>query len=264
MTTEGEALYAASGGVATITLNRPARLNAFTGSLFAALNHGLDEAECDDAVSVVVITGAGRAFSAGQDLGEDLPKQPNGALDLRLPLERDYNPLAKRLVAFPKITIAAVNGPAVGAAANLALACDIIVAARSAFFQQAFVNIGLIPDAGGTWLLPRIVGHKRALALALTGDRLSAEAAQQLGLVYHVFADEDFGAEAATFASKLAQGPAVAQRLIKKAFCALPENDFASQLGLEAELQNEASATHDFAEAVEAFKAKRPPVFRGK
>jgi 2-(1,2-epoxy-1,2-dihydrophenyl)acetyl-CoA isomerase len=264
MSTEEEAIYAASGGVATITLNRPARLNAFTGGLFAALNRGLDQAERADAVSVVIVTGAGRAFSAGQDLGEILPKQPNGALDLRLPLERDYNPLAKRLIAFPKITIAALNGPAVGAAANLALACDIILAARSAYLQQAFVNIGLVPDAGGTWLLPRIAGSKRALALALTGDRLSAEEAQQIGLVYRVFTDESFGAEAAAFAAKLAQGPAVAQRLIKQAYRASFENSFTQQLSLEAELQNQASATDDFAEALAAFQAKRPPVFRGR
>jgi 2-(1,2-epoxy-1,2-dihydrophenyl)acetyl-CoA isomerase len=152
------ALYTSGNGVATITLNRPEKLNAFSAGMFAAIRSGLDEAEQDESVRVVIFTGKGRAFSSGQDLTEALPTDENGRINLGPPLERDYNPLALRLMGYPKITVAAINGPAVGAAANLVLACDLAVAARSAYFQQAFARIALVPDAGGTWLLPRIVG----------------------------------------------------------------------------------------------------------
>ena len=166
--------YAVCDGVATLTLNSPAKLNAFDAARLLALRYALDRAESDDSVRVVVLTGAGRFFSSGQDLAA-LEQE---GLDLARTLEEDYAPLILRLVGFSKVIIAALNGPAVGAGANIALACDIVVAARSAYVQQVFVRIGLIPDVGGTWLLPRIVGLQRALALALTGDRVSAEEAR--------------------------------------------------------------------------------------
>lgn len=257
------ASYSAEGGVATLTLNRPEKLNAFNAAMFAAIRDGLDKAEADESVRVVVFRGAGRAFSSGQDLTEKLPFDENGRVDLGPPLARDYNPLALRLVAYPKITVAALNGMAVGAAANLALACDIVVAARSAYFQQAFARIGLIPDAGGTWLLPRIVGSKRALAMALTAERVMAEEARAMGLVWKVFEDESFAADLAAFLAPFAQGPAVAYRLIKEAFAKSLDHDFAEQLALESALQSRAGKTDDFMEAIAAFAMKRPPQFKG-
>ena len=246
-------------GIATLTLNSPAKLNAFDAERLLALREALDRAERDDSVRVVVLTGAGRFFSSGQDLvGLELE-----GLDLARTLEEDYAPLILRLVGFSKVTIAALNGPAVGAGANIALACDIVVAARAAYMQQVFVRIGLIPDVGGTWMLPRIVGTKRALALALTGDRVSADEARAMGLIYRVFEDADFADDLHVFAGGLASGPATAYRLIKEAFGKSGGQDLEAQLRLEARLQGEAGRTPDFLEAVNAFKAKRPPGFGG-
>lgn len=258
------ATYSAADGVATITLNRPEKLNAFNAAMFEGFRAGLDKAEADESVRVVVFTGAGRAFSSGQDLTENLPRGADGKLDLGPPLARDYNPLALRLMDFPKITVAALNGPAVGAAANLALACDIVLAQTSAYFQQAFARIGLMPDAGGTWLLPRIVGSKRALAMALTGERIAADEAMGMGLVYKVFADESFAADVAEFVKPFATGPALAYKLIKEAFAKSLDSDFATQLQREADLQQVLGKTDDFLEAVMAFMTKRPPVFKGR
>lgn len=261
---EPATLYAAANGVATITLNRTAKLNAFNAAMHAGFREGLDLAEADDSVRVVIFTGAGRAFSSGQDLTENLPRDADGKLDLGPPLARDYNPLALRLVAYPKITVAAINGPAVGAAANLALACDIVVAAKSAYIQEAFSKIALVPDAGGTWLLPRIVGSKLALALALTGDRVSADEAKAMGLVYRVFEDASFAADLASFVAPFATGPGQAYRLIKQAMARSLDNDFATQLQLEADLQSMAGKADDFMEAVTAFAMKRPAIFKGR
>jgi 2-(1,2-epoxy-1,2-dihydrophenyl)acetyl-CoA isomerase len=261
---EPATLYRSAGGIATITLNRPEKLNAFNGAMHAGFREGLDRAEADASIRAVVFIGAGRAFSSGQDLTEDLPRDRDGKPDLGPPLARDYNPLALRLMAYPKITIAAINGPAVGAAANLALACDIVVAARSAYIQEAFARIALVPDAGGTWLLPRIVGSKRALALALTGDRITADEAMAMGLVYRVFEDASFVDEVASFVGQFAKGPAGAYSLIKQAFARSLDNDFATQLQLEADLQQIAGKADDFAEAVTAFAGKRPAVFTGR
>jgi 2-(1,2-epoxy-1,2-dihydrophenyl)acetyl-CoA isomerase len=251
------------GPVAIITLARPGKLNALTARLHAQLRAALDAAEADPAIRVVVLTGEGRAFSSGQDLTEDLPRDDKGRLDLGPPLERDYNPLILRLAGFPKVTIAALNGPAVGASMNIALACDIVLAARSAYLQEAFSRIALVPDAGGTWILPRLVGLKRALALMLTGDPVSADEAHTLGLVYKVFEDNAFSSEVAQFASRLAQGPAHAYWLTKRALAASMGNDLPAQLALEAELQHEAGQGADFAEGITAFREKRPPRFSG-
>ncbi|MCG6122275.1 MAG: enoyl-CoA hydratase-related protein [Microvirga sp.] len=256
--------YEAAAGIAVITLARPARLNALTATMHAELRAALETCARDDDVRVVVLTGEGRAFSSGQDLTEDLPRGEDGRVDLGPPLERDYNPLILTLADFPKVTIAALNGPAVGAAANIALACDIVIAARSAFLQQAFAKIALIPDAGGTWLLPRLVGPKRALALMLTADPTPAEEALRLGLVYAIFDDEVFPAEAMAFAARIAQGPALAQVLTKQAVRESLSAGLEEQLNREAALQAKCGRSDDFTEGVAAFRDKRPPRFTGR
>jgi len=259
------AIHAATvEGVATITLARPDKLNAFTGVMHAELRDALSAAEADEAVRCVVLTGAGRAFSAGQDLSEERIRGADGAVDFGARLERDYNPLVERIYAFPKVTIAALNGPAAGAAANVALACDIVLAARSAYMQQAFARIALVPDAGGTWSLARIVGAKRALALMLTADQISAAELQQMGLVYKVFDDAVFAGEVTAMAQRLAAGPALAYRLIKEAARASEGNDLKTQLALEANLQRKAGASEDAAEGVAAFREKRAPRYKGR
>jgi len=248
-------------GIAVITLARPDKLNAVTAVMHAQLRAALDAAEDDPAVRCVVLTGAGRAFSSGQDLTEDLPRGADGKVDLGTPLDRDYNPLVARLYGFPKATLAALNGPAVGASLNIALACDIVVAARSAYLQEAFARIGLVPDAGGTWLLPRIVGTKRALALMLTADQVSAEDAERIGLVYKVFDDATFMADTMALAARLAAGPAAVFRMIKQAARASVGNELAAQLALERDLQCQAGRGRDFAEGIAAFREKRPAKF---
>ncbi|HMK80298.1 MAG TPA: enoyl-CoA hydratase-related protein [Xanthobacteraceae bacterium] len=251
-------------GVATIALARPERLNAFTAVMHAELRQALDAAEADETVRCVVLTGEGRAFSAGQDLTEERLVGPDGKMDAGARLERDYNPLVERIYAFPKVTIAALNGPTVGASANIALACDILLAARSAYLQEAFARIALVPDAGGTWSLPRIVGAKRALALMLTADQIPADELQRMGLVYKVFDDATFRDEVAAYARRFATGPALAYRLIKEAARVSEANDLKTQLALEANLQRKAGASEDAREGVTAFREKRAPRYNGK
>jgi 2-(1,2-epoxy-1,2-dihydrophenyl)acetyl-CoA isomerase len=256
--------YAAASGIATIALARPDKLNAITATMHAELRSALDAAEIDAAVRCLVLTGEGRGFSSGQDLSEDRLIDADGRVDVGGRLERDYNPLVQRLYHFPKVTIAALNGPAVGAAANIALACDIVVAARSAYLQEAFARIALVPDAGGTWFLPRIVGQKRALALMLTADPVPADELQRMGLVYKVFDDTTFSAEVTALAQRLAAGPGATYRLIKDAARASLGNDLPAQLAVERDAQRVAGASHDFHEGVAAFKEKRAAKFEGR
>src|ERR1043166_4581486 len=252
-----ETIRTATGqGVAVITLSRPDKLNAVNAAMHAELRPALDAAERDPAVRCLVIAGAGRAFSSGQDLTEDLPGA-DGKLDLGTALDRDYNPLVERLYHFPKVTIAALNGPAVGAAANIALACDVVVAARSAYLQEAFARIALVPDAGGTWFLPRIIGPKLALALMLTADQVPADDLHRMGIVYKVYPDTEFLGEVMTLARRLAAGPSGTFRLIKEAVRASGLNDLKAQLDLERDLQRKVGGSPDFLEGVAAFLEKR-------
>jgi 2-(1,2-epoxy-1,2-dihydrophenyl)acetyl-CoA isomerase len=208
--------FSISGGVATVTLARPERLNALNAGVHAEIRTVLDQVEANDEIRCLVITGEGRAFCSGQDLTERVATESK-PIDTGASLDRDYNPLVRRLAGFKLPTIAAVNGPAVGAGANLALACDILLFARSAYLQEAFTRIGLVPDAGGTWFLPRLVGLKHALAMSLTAELIPADECARIGIAWKVFDDAVFAAEVGKFAAVLAGGPTLAYRLTKQA-----------------------------------------------
>jgi 2-(1,2-epoxy-1,2-dihydrophenyl)acetyl-CoA isomerase len=253
--------YARDGGVATLTLNRPQVLNSFCAAMHADLAAAFTVIEQDPAIRCVVLTGAGRGFCAGQDLGE---ARTTGVGDAGERLERLYNPLILRMRRLPVPIVCAVNGVAAGAGASLALACDIVIAARSAKFIQAFVRIGLVPDAGSTWFLPRLVGDARARALAMTGDAIDAAQAADWGLIWRCVDDAELASATQTLAARLAGLPTRAIALIKQAFLAGADNDLGAQLRLERELQREAGATADAVEGVAAFVEKRPPQFSGR
>jgi 2-(1,2-epoxy-1,2-dihydrophenyl)acetyl-CoA isomerase len=247
-------------GYRRITLNRPECLNALNIEMAEALLTALDAAEADPACRALLLTGMGRGFCAGQDLNEivDMPAAEIPALI------DHYNPLIRRLAASPLPIVCAVNGVAAGAGANLALACDIILAARSASFVQAFARIGLIPDCGGTWLLPRLVGVARARALALLAEPLAAELAAEWGLIWRTVDNDRLLPEAEALAARLAAGPTIAYGLMKRALNAAATNDLARQLDLERDLQREAADAPDHTEGVRAFLDKRPASFTGK
>jgi len=259
---EPAVLSAAKGGVLRLTLNRPDKLNAFTRAMLAELRSRLEAAAVDPRCPVVVLTGAGRAFSAGQDLSDvDEPGQIPDAAEL---LERAYNPIIKLIGSMPKPVLAAVNGIAAGAGANVALACDLIYAARSATFLQAFARIGLIPDAGGTWQLPRLIGAARARGLCLLAEPLSAEKAEAWGLIWKAVDDDKLASEVEAATEKLAGAATYALGLSKRALAASSANTLATQLDLERELQKRASASPDGQEGINAFLAKRTPRFTGE
>jgi 2-(1,2-epoxy-1,2-dihydrophenyl)acetyl-CoA isomerase len=247
-------------GYRVITLNRPHRLNAFTEDMHLGLRTALDEAQADPGCRTLLLTGAGRAFCAGQDLSDRVAGS-GPPRDLGQSLENFYNPLVRRLRVLPFPVVAAVNGIAAGAGANIALHCDIVLAGRSAKFVQAFAKIGLVPDSGGTWLLPRLVGAARARGLALLAEPLSAQTAQDWGLIWKAVDDDRLMAEAESICVQFANGPTIGLGLIKRALDASERNDIDRQLDLERDLQREAGFTPDYAEGVRAFMEKRPPNF---
>jgi len=259
------AKIAQEGAVRTITLNRPKALNSFTGPMHEELAAALGAAQADHSVRCIVLTGAGRAFCAGQDLADPAvaPDTSPGAkpTDVGNVIERYYKPLALRIRAMPVPVIAAVNGVAAGAGASIALACDIVIATRSASFIQAFSKIGLVPDAGGTWLLPRLVGRANALALAMTGDKLGADEAQRMGLIWRSVADDEFAGEVASTAARMAAMPTAALVATRAVIDASMRLDYADALSLEGQWQSRLTTAHDFLEGVEAFLAKRPATF---
>jgi len=251
-------------GVATVTLNRPDRLNSFTAAMHEELRAALAAAREDKSVRCLLLTGAGRGFCAGQDLSDRAVAPGQEAPDLGASIETNYNPLVRTLRELPMPVVCAVNGVAAGAGANIALACDIVLAARSASFIQAFCKIGLIPDSGGTWTLPRLVGHARAMGLAMLGDKLSAEQAEAWGMIWKAVDDDKLAAEAGALARQLATQPTQGLALIKRALNVSLDNDLDSQLDLERDLQREAGRTQDYREGVAAFVGKRAPKFEGR
>lgn len=248
------------GAVMLMTLNRPERINAFTPELLAAITAALDEAVADKAVRAIVITGSGRGFCSGQDIVAYAALPPEER-DIGRALERFYEPMIARMRDCPLPIVAAVNGVAAGAGANFALLADIVIAARSAAFVEAFGRIGLIPDVGGTWTLPRLVGEQRAKALCLLGDPLPAETAERWGLIWKAVDDDVLLGEALTLAERLAGQSASAVALTKRAIRASAGNTFQDQIALERRLQSEAGETADHAEGAAAFVEKRAPVW---
>jgi 2-(1,2-epoxy-1,2-dihydrophenyl)acetyl-CoA isomerase len=250
-------------GVGTITLNRPERLNSFNALMHAELREALNAVEKSSA-RVLVLTGAGRGFCAGQDLTDREAPPAGEEIDLGRSLEERYNPLVRKLAAIEMPVICGVNGVAAGAGANVALACDIVLAARSAKFIQSFANIGLVPDAGGTWSLPRLAGQARALGLALTGEPLSAERAEACGLIWKCVDDDRFKQEVESLAAKLAAAPTKALAATKKLIRESGTRTLDAQLDCERDAQRLLGRTHDFVEGVSAFVEKRAPKFTGE
>ena len=253
----------ARDGVATLTLARPEVLNSFNREMVRELVDAVSALADDDAVRAVVLTGAGRAFCAGQDLAEAVPPDGESRPDIG-EIVAGYNRLILAIRALEKPVVCAVNGVAAGAGANIALACDFVIAADSASFIQAFSKIGLVPDNGGTWFLPRLVGLARATQLAMLADKLPAARALEWGMIYRVVPAPELMETAQSFARELAAMPTRGLGLIKRGLNAALSNDLATQLALEAELQREAARTADHLEGVRAFQAKRAPVFTGR
>jgi 2-(1,2-epoxy-1,2-dihydrophenyl)acetyl-CoA isomerase len=256
-------LIGRAGGITRLTLNRPDKLNALNRTMMAELEAALDAAGRDPECRVLVLTGAGRAFSAGQDLADGVYVKGGPQPDLGAVLDR-YNPIIRLVRTLPKPVIAAVNGLAAGAGASLALACDLVYAARSASFMQAFAKIGLVPDCGSTWFLPRLVGEARARGLAMLAEPLMAEKAEAWGLIWRVVDDEKLDVEVDAVAARMAAGPTFGLGLMKAAFDASSNNTLAAQLDLERQLQSRAGQSPDYAEGVGAFLEKRGPNFTGR
>ena len=258
-------LYESGSGVARITLNRPERMNAFTQLMHEELRTAIATV-AKDGSRALVITGAGRGFCAGQDLNDRAvaPGHAVQAIDLGESVEKNYAPLVQSLRALPMPVIAAINGVAAGAGCNFALACDLVIATESATFLQPFCKLGLIPDTGGSYFLPRLVGTQRALGLALLGDKISARRALEMGLIWDCVADAEFAAHIIAVAAQLASGPTLGFARTKQAIYASPNNTFAEQLALEGNLMRECGFSQDYREGVAAFKEKRAAVFTGR
>jgi 2-(1,2-epoxy-1,2-dihydrophenyl)acetyl-CoA isomerase len=248
-------------GVLYLTLNRPEVFNSFNKEMAFALQKELDDAVTNDEVRCVVLSGAGKAFCAGQDLAE--ATDPNGP-ELKNIVKDHYNPIIKKITSLEKPVIAAVNGVAAGAGANIALCCDVVMAKESASFIQAFSKIGLIPDSGGTFFLPRLVGVQKAMALMMTGEKVKAADAEKMNMIYKAIADEAFKGEVEKMAMTLAKMPTRGLGLTKKALHLSHTNTLSEQLVVEGTLQTEAGQTHDFKEGTQAFLEKRAPEFKGK
>ncbi len=257
-------LFDVSEGVATLTLNRPDKLNSFNAEMHEEMRAAMKTVERDDGIRCLLLTGAGRAFCAGQDLG-DRDVSPDAEMpDLGDSLERNYNPLIRRIVKLEKPVVCAVNGVAAGAGANLALACDIVLAAQSAYFVQSFSNIGLIPDSGGSWLLPRLIGRARAMAITLLAEKVSAQQAADWGMIWKAIGDEELMPQAIRMAQQLAQRPTRGLGYLKRCMQLSSEQDLDAQLDTERDLQRLAGRTEDYREGVAAFMQKRQPRFTGK
>ena len=261
--TEPPVLSDSRNGYRVVTLNRPDKLNAFNAGMHEALALALAAAVGDGACRALLLTGAGRGFCAGQDLSERAMGEGAAPVDLGETIGAHYNPLVRRLRSLPFPLVVAVNGVAAGAGANIALAGDIVVAARSARFIQSFAKIGLVPDCGGTWHLPHLVGAARARGLALLGEPLSAEQAEQWGLIWKVFDDDALMTQAHALCARLASGPTRGLTLTRQALDAAATNSLDQQLDLERDLQREIGKGSDYAEGVKAFLEKRPAVFTG-
>jgi 2-(1,2-epoxy-1,2-dihydrophenyl)acetyl-CoA isomerase len=262
--TAASILYEVRQGVARITLNRPDVLNSFDTQMALSLQQILAEVARDTSLRAVYLTGAGRAFCAGQDLAEAAPTQGPGIADFAAHVRKLYNPLVLALHRLPKPVVCAVNGVAAGAGANLALAADLVIAAEEAAFLQAFVKLGLVPDTGGTWVLPRLVGGAQAAALMLLGEKLPAPRALELGLIYKVCPAAELEATAFGLAVQLTSQPTYGLALIKQLLNASSQNTLEQQLELEAEYQGLAGRSEDYAEGVKAFLEKRKPSFIGR
>lgn len=256
-----ELIVTITNGVCELKMNRPEVFNSFNKSMAMAMQNALDDCASNDEVRAIVITGEGKAFCAGQDLAE--ATDPNGP-ELQSIVKDHYNPIIRKICGIEKPVIAAVNGVAAGAGANIALACDITFAKDSASFIQAFSKIGLIPDSGGTFFLPRIVGAQKAMALMMTGDKVGGKEAEAMNMIYKSVDDEAFDETVSGFAAKLAKMPTRGLGLTKKAVHASWSKDLNAQLDVEEELQTEAGNTYDFNEGVASFLEKRKPEFKGK
>ena len=263
MSTYATVIYGVVDGVGRITLNRPAKLNSFTAQMHGELRETLGRV-CEDGARVLVLSGAGRAFCAGQDLGERVVPPGAPRPDLGDSIERHYKPLALALNDLAIPVIAAVNGVAAGAGANLALSCDLVIAAHSATFVQPFCRLGLVPDAGGTWTLPRLAGMARALGMTLLGEPLPAPRAAEWGLIWQCVADEQLPAVTADLAARLARGPTRGLVHIRRALRASWQGGLAEALDRERDAQRELGCSDDYAEGVAAFIAKRTPQFHGR
>jgi len=257
-------LFSSDNGAARLTLNRPDRLNSFTVQMHGEVSDALDAVEGDPSIRTLLITGAGRGFCAGQDLSDRAVTPGDDKLDLGESLEERYNPLIRRLTSLPIPVVCAVNGVAAGAGVNIALAADIVIAAKSAKFIQSFANIGLVPDSGGTWILPRLIGQARALGLALTAEPIMAEAAADWGLIWKAVDDDKLSEEADALVAKFAAAPTKGLAATKAAIRTASSRTLDEALDHERDLQRALGRTEDYREGVDAFMNKRKPVFKGR